>query len=369
MTDLRLVESTNSERESDPFLDDVFAHLGEHSNGEAEYARRSLSQREAGVQAVERGLRKARDSEKSPLVRVALVAVTVTAVAAAAALWLLPKVAPGIQGADRAGLVAESSGSVMVREASGDWSLLSANLELDAGASLRTGSESSATIRTPWGASLAVRESSVVDFPQTMAREGFPSQDGRNRVVRLVSGSLELDVPPLAADETFAVSAAGHQVIVHGTQFSVTVAEEATAPCVIVRRGVVEVKGPQGSSWLKAGQHSGCGLAQEEPENLDSEAVEVQGDSEPVAQNSASTTSRVKVHAKPPAARDSTRRADGPSALAEQNRIFQSALSLQRGGDLLGARQQLSKLLKEHPDSPLAGQARAQLAQLNSAEK
>ncbi len=372
MTDLRLVERADIDRESDPLIDDVFAHLVKHSTGEAEFLTRSFSQREAGVQAVERGMRQARESKLFGKSRW-MIGGVLAAVAATSSFWFF---SDAISGGDSrnelnqeyAGSVAKQSGSVMVRVANGEWNRLSEDLELDAGSSLRTGASSTATIQTPWGASLAVGASSFVNFPLNASIAPNARKTDLNHVVNLLSGTMELDVPPLAADETFAVSAAGHQVIVHGTQFSVTVVEEAAAPCVIVRRGVVEVRGPTGNAWVKAGQRSGCGLAQEDVEAASAVVVaEEKGakisQSEPNKENQA-TNSATRVVPKAPVSG-----AEAPSALAEQNRIFQSALSLQRDGDLKGARHELAKLLKEHPDSPLAGQARAQLVQLSSAGK
>lgn len=343
MTDLKLIPGGDEPRESDPLLDETLAALAADSDWEAAFSARSVASQEAGVRVVEQALLRKKQSRRR-----AVAAGAVLCLAAGAALAFAPL---GLfSGEELAGSVALRSGNVLIQGGEGHWSELGAEGAVAPGSAVRTANASSARIQTPWGASVALSEQTLLQFPEST--ESSPN----DRVVQLLSGSINLDVPPLAANETFAVHASGHQVIVHGTQFSVSVAEEGAAPCVIVHRGVVQVKSPGNDSWLKAGQRSGCELPHEEVEATEIAALEDQPEQGAQAAKPVRSKNRSKKAPRSP---------EG-SSLAEQNRIFQKALSQERAGDLRGARGNLQLLLKKYPQSPLAGQARAQLNQLGA---
>jgi|GEM_PF-5419505 len=330
VAELRVISGgDDAMQESDPVLDDVFSLMKSE-----EAPHRGQSQYQAGANAVERAM--LAEARRGGYRKGALGAL---AVAAAVSMGFFFGASTDEVGALAAGSVKSESGTVMYRQESSNWAKMPASGELPSGATVKTADASSVNVVTPWGASVAIKSTTVLEFPS--AEEGAEVSP---RVVRLLSGSVELDVPPLGPDETFAVHTKNHQVVVHGTQFSVTVAEEGAAPCVVVNRGVVEVKGPSNGAWLSAGQSSGCQLPEEEYES-EKEASEKKPSAKGQARKVRTSKSRAKKE---------------ESSLAAQNRIFQSALSAERSGDFGKAASHLDQLLTKYPNSPLAGQARAQ---------
>jgi ferric-dicitrate binding protein FerR (iron transport regulator) len=104
----------------------------------------------------------------------------------------------------------------------------------------------------PGGAEVTLAGDSEVGFPRKAEKA--------TRRLRLVRGSLAVVVRPVGDKERLVVDAGEHQVIALDTEFSVT-QKASSAPCVVVRRGVVEVRFPGRSQWLKAGEELGCELS------------------------------------------------------------------------------------------------------------
>jgi ferric-dicitrate binding protein FerR (iron transport regulator) len=146
------------------------------------------------------------------------------------------------------------SEGVLVRAASkGEWRAVQASRRLSRGAEVKTSSSAAAHLSLIGGATVTLGQNSRLQFPG--AADG-----GMMHRLRLLSGSVAAIVPALGEAETLVVESAGHEVIAQGTEFSVSAAEDATAPCVVVHKGVVEVKGAAGSIRLRAGERAGCDL-------------------------------------------------------------------------------------------------------------
>jgi ferric-dicitrate binding protein FerR (iron transport regulator) len=265
-------------------------------------------------------------------------ALAMAAAAAMALTW-------GFAGADEplASLL-QQKGQVEAREAgSSDWTVAGGETELGSGAALRTGAGSSAELAMAPGVDVSVAADTELAWPQ----EGV-------RLVELARGSVSFKVSPLPDGQSFVVAAGQTRVVVHGTEFSVTMLEEGAAPCVIVSEGLVEVLSPAKKVWVSAGQETGCELPVEEAKPAEAPQPEV-----PAAEKKPSAQAKAKV------AHRAQRKEEKPaSSLAEQNALFQRALVAERAGDIKGARGHLNTFLKKYPKSPLTNQVRAQRASL-----
>jgi hypothetical protein len=204
-----------------------------------------------------------------------------------------------------------------------------------------------ATLTLPTGSRVSVSGNTTVQVTQLGA--------GGYETLRLLDGSIQVQVPKLATGEYFAVLTATSKVVVHGTRFAVDVGPRALpgAACVEVQEGLVTVHSPEAAHWLGPGESTGCRSA-EEP----------------------TTRAADPKSAATPAAPDAPARAGGvakaggsagPSAdLAEQNRLFQIALTHQRRQQWVEARRAYEQLLRRFPDAPLSAEARVQLEKVQA---
>ncbi len=195
-------------------------------------------------------------------------------------------------------------------------------------------------------------------------------EDGMERV-RLHGGSLRCVVPPRGEQGRFSVVTPDATVVVHGTVFSVEVSPDLRAvprTCVVVEDGVVSVRHRSGIARLVAGESWGC--ADREDAALDLRAESAVPAASPPGPDLGAAAPAAASSAPPLAVAPRAAR-PGPAAspmadLAEQNRLFQGALAAERRGDRAAAAAALEELLRAHPTSPLAPEARTMLARIRS---
>jgi ferric-dicitrate binding protein FerR (iron transport regulator) len=176
--------------------------------------------------------------------------------------------------------------------------------------------------------------------------------------LRLLTGSVEIQVPKQRPGESFAVLTPDARVVVHGTRFSVEVMALPSGPrsCVKVQEGLVSVVRGAESELLGPGATSGCAAAAKPSAEAASAAVTAS------ASERASTAPSV---ANPRPARE--RRPATLSALADANRLLSRGLELERAGQLRAAEQAFSQLLERYPDSAIAPEAQSALERVRRA--
>lgn len=268
----------------------------------------------------------------------------VLAAAAAVALWLSPN-------------LFDSGSNLVASSAEGDFVLLRGEQQetvraghtarLEVADQVRTPATSSATLTLPTGSNVQVNESSAVQIAQLNA--------GNYETLRLLGGSVKVHVPKLKTGEYFAVLTETTKVVVHGTRFSVDVGERATpgATCVTVTEGLVAVHTAEQVHWVGVGESWGCKASPGKVDNT------------PLA-NPAVATDQPATPAIVPNRSGGSGSNEQPeiARLAEQNRLFQRALTHQRREEWSSARGAYEELLKRYPDAPLASEARVQLRKI-----
>jgi hypothetical protein len=199
----------------------------------------------------------------------------------------------------------------------------------------------------------------VLDVPaETSARMTTPAgvqvrADARTRVrvresarrLRLERGAVHCKVPPLGERGSFVVAAGSTEVIVHGTDFSVSM-RDAGKPCVRVREGRVEVRAHESSVFLTPGESWGC---RQQLGELPQEVV-----SAPAPLPTFEPPARVR--------REPRRATPAPplaSTLERENALLSEALRAERDGDHERALTLFSQLIQRYPSSPLLPEARA----------
>jgi ferric-dicitrate binding protein FerR (iron transport regulator) len=82
----------------------------------------------------------------------------------------------------------------------------------------------------------------------------------RDETVRLLDGSIQLQVPQRAADEYFVVLTATTKIVVHGTRFRVDLGPHARpgTACVEVQEGLAVVHTAEAAHYLGPGESAGC---------------------------------------------------------------------------------------------------------------
>lgn len=188
---------------------------------------------------------------------------------------------------------------------------------------------------------------------------GAPGGEPGRQELRLERGQVQLTVPKLGPGATLSVLTEDARVVVRGTKFTVTLREddgtgpaERRATCVRVSEGSVEVQ-RRGAPpvVLGPGEGSGCG---EDARGSAGSAAE-QGRSEDEALAGAGTSQGARSRADGAAAQR------GRSTLRQESELLASALAAEQRGDRARARRELRTLLRRHPQSPLANEARAAL--------
>jgi hypothetical protein len=167
--------------------------------------------------------------------------------------------------------------------------------------------------------------------------------------LELLAGEVHCRVPHLGTRDQFSIATPDAQVIVHGTVFSVRFDPSAQpATCVRVEQGLVEVRQNGASVRLGPGAELGC----TPPAAERTARAKASQSARPAqaAQPSASATQTAPRRAQPPQHEAGT--------LDEENRLLSAALAAEREGDRARARALFGELLRRHPASPLAPEAR-----------
>ncbi|MDD9933138.1 MAG: FecR domain-containing protein [Myxococcales bacterium] len=188
-------------------------------------------------------------------------------------------------------------------------------------------------LRTAGGASVDLAPASLL----ALAAESKVGAE----VLKLQRGEVECAVPPLGPAGRFSVHTPDARVVVHGTRFRVGF---DTRTCVRVSEGLVAVHHERGVERLRAGEQWGC--EQEAPERAE-----------------ADRTKRKTIRARRAAESRRAKQAVSASGTLEaENALLRDALLAERSGETARSRRLFEALLKRHPDSPLATEARAGLA-------
>jgi len=210
---------------------------------------------------------------------------------------------------------------------------------------VRTTEASNATLTLPTGSNVELRSSSTVQIAQI--------NSGSYETLRLLNGSVRVKVPKLAAGEYFAVLTATSKVVVHGTRFTVDVGAGALpgTACVAVEEGLVAVHTAEEIHWIGAGESWSC-------RGSEPKAAPVPASEPP------SPPEKTMVPPSRASLGESVSERAASVSLAEQNRLFQRALTHQRRQEWDEARVGYEELLRRYPDAPVAGEARVQLRKM-----
>ncbi len=232
---------------------------------------------------------------------------------------------------------------------------------IEQGSEIKTDAGSSVQLRTELGARISVAGSSQLRLAEGRER-------GEVERVELERGSIGVKVPKLGAGQQFRVSTPDTLVIVHGTEFSVTVRadEQGRANTIVeVKSGRVEVRKKQAVEFLNAGSawssrvgavdapkeaHEGS----QDPPALDSSEPAKPEKEGRVRQRGGEQQARTQ----PDAAGKPETRPTG--ALSHANALLSSALEAGRLGRDELALSRLNELLRRYPDSPVADSARVE---------
>jgi ferric-dicitrate binding protein FerR (iron transport regulator) len=266
------------------------------------------------------------------------------AAAAAVALWVSPSLLK--PGSD---MVAQANGGEFwILRGEQQQTVRAGNAthleELD---QVRTPASNSATLTLPTGSDVQVNASSAVQIAQINA--------GNYETLRLLGGSVKVHVPKLKTGEYFAVLTETSKVVVHGTRFTVDVGAQAVpgATCVTVDEGLVAVHTAEQTHWVSAGNSFGC-----RPSETESQT--------PAATPAAIEQKQPQVALTTPPRSIGSNAVEQPeiATLAEQNRLFQRALTHQRREQWDSARDAYEELLRRFPKAPVASEARVQLRKI-----
>jgi hypothetical protein len=191
----------------------------------------------------------ARPPSYAPVLRAALSAVVLFALAAAGAALVLFSPARVVY---QVAAVDQVTGVVEAMTAGVDsWHPVSAGEYLENGASLRTGSQASARLTLSDGSTVGLESETELVLTSMSAR-----RDGGGRVVVIdqATGHVYAGVPPLPDQASvFEIQTPSAAVTVRGTEFSVQVERNGTT-CVTVVEGMVDVVAQDIGVEVRAGQ-------------------------------------------------------------------------------------------------------------------
>ncbi len=268
------------------------------------------------------------------------------AAAAGATLWLLPRQAAEPTSNTMASVQA-TGGELLLLRRDQQRALAAGKSEQLAVSDRVHTAAGSATLTLPTGSRVSVSSKTTVQVAQ-LGADGYET-------LRLLDGSIQVQVPKLATGEYFAVLTATSKIVVHGTRFAVDVGPRALpgAACVEVQEGLVAVHAAEGAHWLGPGESTGC-RSTEQPITRAAEPKSAVNAAAPAAPARAGAVAKGGGSAEPSA------------DLAEQNRLFQIALTHQRRQEWAEARRVYEQLLRRFPDAPLSAEARVQLGKVQA---
>lgn len=244
-------------------------------------------------------------------------------------------------------VVASHGGSPMLVQSGG-------HIHVDERDEIRTGPDGAATLSLPRGVRIDVAPATKALLRQLSEAE---------QRIRVDIGEVAVSVPKPGGPRTVAITTPDSEVIVHGTEFTVAVAQGAapgtTITSVAVRRGAVLVLHGSEQTLLKPGHHWSSGaLSPAAPSVLAPSVLApsaalapavVEERNAPPSQNA--TASRLTAAQGLKGIRD-----DG--TLAKQNRLFQAALDARNSGDDAASLRSFDELLSKYPRTALEQEAR-----------
>jgi hypothetical protein len=234
--------------------------------------------------------------------------------------------------------VAAGSPALTWIDVSGASRTANASAELTAPGELRGADTLWSQLSTSRGVELTLSPRARLRAIDTKAARSQPE-------LELLAGEVHCRVPHLGTRDQFSIATPDAQVIVHGTVFSVRFdPSQQPATCVRVEQGLVEVRQNGTSVRLGPGAELGCTQSPEQPAKAAQPARAAQPST-----STAPTTPRRVQPALP---------AHEAGTLDEENRLLSAALAAEREGDRSRARALFGELLRRHPASPLAPEAR-----------
>ena len=225
-----------------------------------------------------------------------------------------------------------------------DWETL-----LESGDELRTAALGGATVVFSTGIVVNVGPATTFSVGSVRTEPG-----GRDAVV-LTMGRVDVAVPKLEDGHSFAVRTPDAEVIVHGTRFSVTVASPSQGAPVITSVQVTEGR----VSVVHAAEQSSLGRGETWVSGALPAVMQPASDGALPGGTSSGQRFEPSPSARPPAGARPDK-ALPQSSLADENRLFQSAMEAKRRGDDRSVVSTLDVLLTRYPSSPLAPDARVE---------
>ena len=212
------------------------------------------------------------------------------------------------------------------------------------GSAVKTDAGSSVHLQTSLGARISVGGSSELRLAA-----GQHSKAAER--VELAFGSIRVKVPKLGPHRQFRVSTPDTLVIVHGTEFSVSVRKDGHGrpnTLVEVTSGRVEVRNKQAVEFLDAGAA------------WSSDKVSALAPAASARTPEPTSTPRAFRKTVPNTAAEPTQAAPPIGDLARANSLLRSALEASRQGHDEQALGLLDELLRRFPDSPVADNAKVE---------
>lgn len=264
----------------------------------------------------------------------------------AAALWMIehrppaPTHAPVVVAQARAGSELRVTAGVVVttRDAVPTAISRGSTARIEAGDEIRSATDGEAELSLPRGVRVGIGRSTKTALRMATELE---------QRLRLDLGETTVSVPRPGGPREFAIDTPDTQVIVHGTEFSVHVEQDAagaTFTRVSVTRGGVLVVHAGGQQLVESGNEwSSRPITSVAPASNED--------------NSGRTVIRA-APASPRVPSGDAHARDAHGALAEQNRLFRAALEARKAGDDSRAVEYLDELLSRFPKGALTQDAR-----------
>ncbi len=252
-------------------------------------------------------------------------------------------------------LVLQPRGNTVELIDQGEYRAVSESVSISASGRLETRED--AALTTADGVLVELAGNTSVGLDQLNQRSGWRLQ--------LRRGHVACEVPKLGEHKTFSVVTNDAEVIVHGTRFSVT--SDATATCVRVAEGRVEVRTDTSATFLTPGQHWGCDApdadravtSQSSPPTPTGAAASEQQTLEAVSVDKAGQGRRSTGKSR------SVATAATSSTLALETDLVGRALAAERRGEFTSAKALYALFLARYPSSPMAPEARRGLQRVS----
>ncbi|HWZ88418.1 MAG TPA: FecR domain-containing protein, partial [Polyangiaceae bacterium] len=211
-----------------------------------------------------------------------------------------------------------------------------------------------AALRLSTGTEIAIEHDASLAFSDAGPTEHFV----------LSQGQIRAHVAKLGAGERFIVSTPDAEVEVHGTVFSVALAEsdntcgDGNRTRVTVDEGIVEVRAHGQSAFVHPGERwpANCAAAPAAASAVEAVKAPAQRPAPAAVSASATALSRAGQDALSASPEPTT----NASRLAQQNDLFSKGVTARRNGDTAGAVAAFDSLLSHYPASALTESAAAE---------